>query len=128
MKDLKLSLSVLEPKMAICQFNSEAKIPEWTQNNIFLSITKTIDELSIVCPQRLVPNDIKSEKDWKAIKVDGIIDFSLTGVIASLSKPLADKDISIFTISTFNTDYLLVKSDKLIEALELLSKFCEINY
>jgi uncharacterized protein len=126
MKDLRLSLSVLEPKMAICQIDTETKIPEWTQNDIFLSITRTCDELSIVCPQHLVPLNVKSEKDWNVIKVEGTLDFSETGILAGLINPLAKEGIGIFAISTYNTDYILVKSENLDKSLEILGNWYEI--
>ena len=89
-------------------------------------ITKTTDELSIVCYEDIVPKNIKAEKDWVSFKVEGPLDFSLTGVLSSLAGPLADENISIFSISTFDTDYLLVKSENFIRSKNVLSTFCEI--
>ena len=79
----------------------------------FSSITRTSDELSIVCPQSNVPIGIECEKDWRCLKVEGKLEFSQTGILASLATPLANAGISIFAISTFDTDYLLVKEEKL---------------
>lgn len=86
------------------------------------AITRTRDELSIVCPQADVPPSTFSEPEWRALKVAGPLDFSLTGVLASLAAPLADAGISIFALSTFDTDYLLVKSDVLALAVEVLRR------
>jgi len=124
----KLSLSVLPEQFAVCRLEANARIPEWAMSEgIFSAITRTRDELSIVCPQEIVPEEVKTEKDWKALKVEGPLDFSLTGILASLAKPLAEARISIFAISTFDTDYVLVKSEKLEEAVKILGTFCNIK-
>ncbi len=127
MDDQKLSLLVLPQKLAICSFDSKAKIPIWVEGDDYFSITRTDDELSIVCSQERVPDGIRAERDWRAFKVEGPLDFSLTGILASLTKPLAEAGISIFAISTFNTDYLLVKADKLDKAVKVLGRFCNIK-
>ena len=86
------------------------------------AITRTPDELSIVCSQANVPPNTFSEPDWRALKVSGPLDFSLTGILASLASPLAQAGISIFALSTFDTDYLLVKSGALDRAVEVLRR------
>lgn len=123
----KLSLLIMPDKLAICRLEKNAPIPSWVTNDSFFSITKTADELSIVCPENNVPDDIQSEKNWRALKIIGPLDFSLTGVLASLANPLAEAKISIFAISTFDTDYILVKNEKLEEAIKVLSAFCDIQ-
>ncbi len=75
----------------------------------FCSITRTADEVSIVCPLGRVPDDVRRESGWRCLKVEGPLDFALTGILASLAVPLAQAGISIFAISTYDTDYLLVK-------------------
>jgi uncharacterized protein len=127
MENSKLSLSVLPQKLAVCRLDKDAQIPAWIEVDNYFSITKTDDELSIVCSEEIVPEAIKAEKNWKAFKVEGPLDFSLTGILASLANPLAAASISIFAISTFDTDYLLVKSDKFDEAVKVLSSFCNIQ-
>ena len=127
MENSKLSLSILPQKLAVCRLGKDARIPVWVEGDNFFSITKTDDELSIVCSENRVPDDIKAEKGWQAFKVEGPLDFSLTGILASLANPLAEAGISIFAVSTFDTDYLLVKSDKLNEAVKVLSSFCNIQ-
>ena len=107
MQNSKLSLLILPQKLAVCRLGKDARIPSWIEGDIFFSITKTDDELSIVCSENRVPNDTKAEKNWRAFKVEGPIDFSLTGILASLANPLASAKISIFAVSTFDTDYLL---------------------
>lgn len=112
-----MTLSVLPDTFAVCRLDPDSRLEEWMQTGEFFSITKTANELSIVCPEENVPNKIKAEKGWKAIKVDGQLDFSLTGIISELSGILAKEKISLFTISTFDTDYLFVKKDKLEAAV-----------
>jgi len=127
MENSKLSLLILPNKLAVCRLENDARIPSWATDDSFFSISKTNDELSIVCSENKVPNGIKSEKNWRAFKVIGPLDFSLTGILASLANPLAEAKISIFAISTFDTDYLLVKNDNLEKAVKVLSTFCNIQ-
>ncbi len=126
MKNSKLSLSILEYKLAVCRLETNEQLPVWALKSPFFSITKTNDELSIVCIENSVPGNIKSEKDWRAFKVEDILSFSQTGVLASLTVPLAEAGINIFTVSTFNTDYILIKNKNLRKAIEVLGKFCNI--
>ena len=83
------------------------------------SITKTDDELSIVCEEKYVPVDVIKETDWKCFKIEGPLDFALIGILSKLSTILADNGISIFAISTYDTDYILVKSDKLEKSIKV---------
>jgi len=114
-----LTLSVLPDTFAICRLDARAPIPAWARGD-FLSITRTRDELSIVCAQSNVPDGIQCERDWRAFQVVGQLDFALTGILASLSAPLADAGISIFALSTFDTDYILVKARDLEKAKRVL--------
>ncbi len=123
----KLTLSVLPDSLAICQFTPGTKIPSWVFKSTFFSVSKTDEELSVVCDQYLVPPDVKKVDNWRAFKVEGPLDFSLTGIISSLAKPLAENKIPIFVISTYDTDYLLVESKYLISAKEVLIKICSIK-
>ena len=88
----------------------------------FLSITYTQDELSLVCWDAQVPDDVKCERAWRALKVQGPLDFALTGILSSLSTPLSEHGIAIFAVSTFDTDYILVKEEKLSYATEVLEQ------
>jgi hypothetical protein len=88
----------------------------------FFSVTRTKEELSLVCPQEMVPEGTHCEKDFRSIKVEGPLDFSLTGILSSLTIPLAQAGISVLAISTFDTDYLLLKEQYLQRASEVLSK------
>lgn len=123
----KLTLSVLPNSLAICQLTPETQIPSWIFKSSFFSVSKTADELSVVCDQSLVPPDVKKVDNWRAFKVEGPLDFSLTGIISSLTKPLAENKIPIFVISTYDTDYLLVESEYFISAKEILTIICSIK-
>lgn len=121
-----LNLSVLPGTMSVLKLDPSKAIPKWAlENKNFVSITYTDEELSIVCAEEVVPSrveNIEISNEWRCIKVEGPLDFSMTGVLSSLAFPLAEAKISIFAISTYNTDYLLVKSDTLEQTLQILSE------
>ena len=122
MLDLKLTLSILPETLVICQMDKDARIPDWLLASTFYSITKTAEELSVVCPQTNVPEGIKRDEGWRCLKVEGPLDFSAAGILASLTMPLAKEGISVFAMSTYNTDYLLVKERHLEKAVQILSQ------
>ena len=117
-----MKLSVLEGTYAVCRLSPNTPIPDWSQkaNQSFVSITQTAEELSIVCSEHLIPDGIKCEKSWKAIKVCGELDFGQIGIISSLSAPLAHNSIPVFIISTFNTDYIMVKQQYIEQTKSIL--------
>jgi hypothetical protein len=117
---MNLTLSVLPSTFAICRLTPESPFPSWAQAGGFLSLTRTDDELSIVCAQAAVPEDVKSDRGWSCLKLEGPLDLSLTGVLSSLLAPLAEARIGIFAVSTFDTDYLLVKTENLARSMEVL--------
>ena len=98
---MQLILSILPEKLGICHFAQKSQIPDWAKDISFCSITRTPDELSVICPQDKIPGGVLMEKDWRAFKVQGPLGFTLTGIVSSLSKPLADAEISIFYIDTY---------------------------
>jgi putative acetyltransferase len=106
-----LTLRVLDGDFAICRLGGDASIPTWATTDPFFSISRTADELSIVCRQDAVPNGIECERAWRCLRVAGTMAFSVVGVLASLTAPLAEARISVFAVSTFDTDYLLVKEN-----------------
>jgi hypothetical protein len=120
-KSIKLNLQIQNGVYAVCRLGKDEQIPAWAKGE-FVSITRTNDELSVVCSEDAVPEGIKSEKAWKCLKVLGPLDFSLVGIFASLAEPLARGGISIFAISTFDADYLLVKNDMVEKTKEILSQ------
>ena len=122
MKPSKLILSILPETLAICRLEKDSPIPEWVLTASFFSITRTDRELSIVCTQLNIPEGVKHEDGWRCLKVEDTLDFSLTGVIASLTMPLAFEGISVFVLSTHDTDYLLVRERSLDKAASVLSQ------
>ncbi len=117
-----LTILVLPELFAVCRLGSDDPIPPWVSGARFFSITRTGDELSIVCPQQVVPEGVKCERGWRCLRVAGTMPFSVVGVLASLTTPLADAGISVFAISTFDTDYLHVSENDLAAAVEALER------
>lgn len=115
-----LRLLVLEDTFAVCRLSSNASVPPWATAGGFFSISRTAEELSVVCRQDAIPEGVLSERGWRCLRVEGTIPFSVIGVLASLTGPLAEAGVSVFAVSTFDTDYLLVKEahwDKTVAAL-----------
>ncbi len=106
---MQLDLSTLPGPYAVCRLDPTATIPEWVSGGDFVSITRTAGELSIVCPAANVPAGIRAETGWRVLQVQGPLDFALTGILASLATTLAEARISIFAVSTYDTDYIMVK-------------------
>jgi hypothetical protein len=118
-----MKLVILPEKLAVCHMAPEQEIPAWVwQRRTLLSITYTRDELSLVCTQDSVPPEVVSEQGWRAFQVQGPLDFSLTGILAALAGPLATGGIPIFVLSTFETDYILVREQHLSAAKALLEQ------
>jgi hypothetical protein len=117
-----MNVTVLPERLAVSRLPAGARVPSWALelHEEFTSITRTPDELSIVCPEDAVPPDVQVEGGWRALKVPGPIPFEQTGVLAGLAAPLATAGISIFALSTYDTDYVLVKDDDLERALAAL--------
>ncbi len=115
-----LKLQVLQVQFSVHRFAATSEIPEQVFASSFFTISKTADELSIVCDATIQLNAEKSEGSWSALKVVGPLDFSLVGILADLSTTLAQAGISIFAISTYDTDYILVKTGQLPLAIETL--------
>ena len=118
----KLRIRLLQGTYAVCQIKDTENILNCFDEKDFFSITKTEDEISVVMLQDKISSEIKAEKDWRILKVEGTLDFSLIGILAKISGILAKNSISIFVISTFNTDYILVKEEKIEKAMTVLSK------
>jgi hypothetical protein len=116
----KKRIILLPGTLAICRLETTASIPDWATLGPFCSVTRTEEELSVVCPEARVPQEVKRETGWRALKVEGPLDFSLTGILASLAGPLAREKVSVFAISTYDTDYLLVKEEQLEKAIRAL--------
>ncbi len=109
-----LRLLLEEETVAVCRLDPSEAVPEWALVGGFCSITRTGEELSIVCPDDgRIPAVVRCERDWRLLRVAGTQAFSLTGVLSSVLEPLARAGISIFAISTFDTDYVMVKAETL---------------
>ncbi|MCU1347635.1 MAG: hypothetical protein JWO56_665 [Acidobacteria bacterium] len=115
-----MKLTLLPGRFAVCRLDPSAAVAPWAASSTFLSITRTASELSIVCDEGSVPGEVRSEGGWRCLEVAGPIPFETTGVAAALTAPLATARISVFLISTFDTDYLLVKEVHIEEALAVL--------
>jgi hypothetical protein len=117
-----LELSLLPERFAISRLAADSPVPDWATRGPFYSLTRTRDELSIVTELSRVPAGIQSQPGWRALKVHGPFVLSEVGVLAALATPLAEAKISLFAISTFDTDYLLVASETLPAAIASLER------
>lgn len=116
-----LDISILPGTMTICRMDPQADVPAWALASPFFSITRTPEELSIVCLESHVAAELPSDTGWRCLKVEGPLDLTLTGIFASLAVALAQAGISIFAISTYDTDALMVKQEKLEAAIQALT-------
>jgi hypothetical protein len=125
---MKLTLRLLGGELAILRLPPDAPTPSWLSFSPgpLLSITRTAHELSIVCPADSVPSDIKCEAGWRAFRVEGKLEFSAVGILASILNPLAEAEINILSISTFDTDYVLVPATLLEKARAVLRQNFEL--
>jgi len=117
-----LTLELLPETYAICRLGAEEAVPAWATGGAFFSLTRTRAELSMVCAQGAVPEGVRCERGWRCLGVHGPLDFSLSGILASLADPLAAAGVSIFAVSTFDTDYLLLREADLTTGVEALQR------
>lgn len=115
----KFTLTVIPEALAVCRMPPDAPVPTWP-NGSFLSVTRTADELSIVISEAAVPDGVPKHGSLRALKMAGPLDFGEIGVLATLSKTLAVAGLSIFVISTYDTDYILVRQENLARAIAAL--------
>jgi hypothetical protein len=101
----------LTPIYAVVQLAADAPVPEWATRGEFISVSRTPDELSIVCPIENLPAEVSSTHRWICLKLEGPFPFSQTGVLVSFIEPLSSKGIPIFAISTYDTDYVLIQEE-----------------
>jgi hypothetical protein len=125
------NLEIMQPKhelkfrcitggFAVCRLPGEAALPDWAMSGIFTSITRTPDELSIVCPAESVPEGVQADKGWTCFKLEGPFPFSQTGILTSFIDPLSERGVPIFAVATFDTDYVLIKEEFVDMALDAL--------
>jgi hypothetical protein len=107
----RLKFRWLPGSYAIMRLAPDAPVPDWSIRGDFLSITRTAEELSIVCPADILPSEVHSSHHWICLKLEGPFPFSQTGVLLSFIEPLSEKDIPIFAISTYDTDYVLIQEE-----------------
>ena len=118
---MSLTLEHRPGTLAICRLAAEAPVPAWATSGTFHSVTRTPDELSIVCDAAVVPADVHAERDTTAIRVVGTLDLSMVGVLSALAAPLAAAQVPIFVISTFDTDWVLVRTTNYARAVQALA-------
>ena len=106
-----LKLKKLDGRVAVCRLDPSSGIPDWATRAAFFSTTRTPDELCVVCPEENVPVAVRSEGGWRILALEGPFEFSEVGILASVAEPLAEAGVSIFALSTYDTDYVLVKEE-----------------
>ncbi len=116
------TLTLFPEQFSICKLAPSAPVPAWATVNqaSFFSVTRSATELSVICPQRQVPEGIEANTGWRCLKLNGPFDLDEPGVLASVVTPLADAGLSVFAVATYDTDYLLVQ--KLAEAISALER------
>lgn len=115
-----MRLTVTPWPLAVCRLPTR-DLPAWAQGSRFLTLSVTPTETSLVCEEALVPDGIHTERGWRCLGIKGTLDFALVGIIARITTVLADHAISVFVVSTFDTDYVLVKADRLEAAVTALT-------
>lgn len=115
-----MDLELLPAELAICRLGASEEVPAWARGEL-LAIVRTGEELSVVCDAAAMPDGVDCSRGWRALRVAGSIDLSLTGVLAHLLAPLADAEVPIFAVSSFDTDYVLVPSSRLDGARDALA-------
>lgn len=119
MQPTDLTLSILPDHYAVCQLPPQAPLPSWASGDL-VAFVRTPEELSVVCAEAAVPLGIPREGDLRALKVEGTLEFGLTGILAGISTTLAAVGITLFALSTYNTDYILVRHASLERACRAL--------
>lgn len=127
----RLRLRELPWHLAVCRFAPDAALPAWVFHEAatFWSLTRTPDELSLVCPEEDLPPSVTDsvERGWRAFAVVGPLPFGLTGIVSGLTTPLATAGIPVFVLSTFDTDYVLVKDAHFAQARAVLANAFEVE-
>ncbi len=120
MKNAGYRFRALVGNYAVCRLSPAASVPEWAIGP-FVNVTRTEDELTVICRAENAPTDVRAERDWRLLKLVGPFPFTAVGVLSSLAEPLARAGISILSIATYDTDYLLVKADAFEDACAVLT-------
>jgi hypothetical protein len=117
-----MSLTLLPDAMAISRLDAEAPLPAWAVAAPWWSITRTGDELSVVCAEIHVPSDVNASRGWRALKFDGPLPLDQTGILASVTAPLAVAHVSVFALATFSTDFVLIPGAQQRAAIDALER------
>ena|SRR5687767_11334758 len=120
MRSRSLALHVLDGRFAVCRLPPTSPVPDWALAGAFASVTRTADELSVVCAEDAVPAEVKAARGWRGLRFEGPFAFEETGVLASVTAPLAAAGVSLFALSTYDTDYVLVRDGDLARAVAAL--------
>ena len=123
-----MRLELLPFELTAVRLEASEELPSWTANSRLLSLFRGSDELSIICESTIVPEGLTAEAGWCAFKLAGTQPFTLTGVLNSILTPLAEAKVSILAVSTYDTDYVLIKKAALEEAEAALREQCELTY
>jgi uncharacterized protein len=124
-RGLGLGLRVLPGELAVARLGPDAPLPAWVSLEAaapgeLRAVVRTPDELSVVWPDAAVPAGVRAERAWRALVVEGPLDLALTGILAGVATALADADVAIFAVATYDTDYVLVRSARLADAVVAL--------
>jgi len=117
-----LELFVLPGQMAVCRLDPEEPLPLWAGSSVLSSITRTQTETTVVCPEEDVPAGVTCNKSWRCLRIGGVLDFSETGILSSVTGALAGEGIPIYALSTYSTDLLLIKEEDLSRAMLVLAR------
>jgi len=118
---MSLVLQLIPGEFAVCRLPPAGPVPAWAGSAVFSSVTRTADELSVLCPAAQVPADVKHEAGWRLLKLEGPFAFTETGILASVLAPLAAARIGILAVATHDTDYVLIKAARINEAVRALA-------
>ena len=119
---LRLSLTLLPDAFAICRLDAEAQLPAWAFGAPWWSITRTPDELSVVCTEACVPDGVVASRGWRALRFAGPLPLDQTGILASVTTPLAAARVSVLALATYDTDYVLIPAAQRAAAIDALER------
>ena len=117
----RFELYLLPGRMAICRLDPEEPLPLWAGSSVLSSITRTQTETTVVCPEEDVPAGVICNKSWRCLRIGGVLDFSETGILSSVTGALAGEGIPIYALSTYSTDLILIKKEDLSRAVLVLA-------
>jgi len=121
-EDGPVEVAVMSQELAVCRLEEHDPVPDWAWRGELISVTRARGELSLICAAGAVPEETAArvERGWRALVVTTAMDFSVTGIAAALTAPLAQAGVSVLPLATYDTDYFLVKDERLADAIEAL--------